>query len=70
MGIHMTGTDPIYNVQPAFASIGFNTMAFSEDLGALDAPRWVAAGSMCQASMNESFIAYQFKSTIDRNLLT
>ena len=70
MGIHMTGTDPIYNVQPAFASIGLDTMAFSEDLGALDAPRYMAAGSMRQASMNESFTAYQFKSAIDRNLLT
>jgi len=70
MGIHMTGTDPIYNVQPAFASIGLNTTAFSEDLGALDAPRYIAAGSMCQTTMSNSFTTYQFKSAIDRNLLT
>lgn len=70
MGIHMTGTDPIYNVQPAFASIGLDTTAFSEDLGALDAPRYIAAGSMYQTTMSNSFTTYQLKSAIDRNLLT
>lgn len=70
MGMHITGSDPIYNVQPEFAAFGMATTAFSEDLGAIDAPRYMAAGSMCHASMNESFTAYQFKSAIDRNDLT
>ena len=70
MGMHMTGTDLIYKVQPDFASLGLDTTAFSEDLGALDAPRYMVAGSMCQAVASDSFAAYTFKSFVDRNLLT
>lgn len=44
--LYTTGTGSVFTVQPDFAFEGHEDIGHQSDLGSLDAPKFMAAGSM------------------------